>query len=347
MLTQKQIKEIKEHLDKAQNPLFFFDNDVDGLCAFLLLRRYIGRGRGVAVKSYPDLAKSYFRKVRELNADYIFILDKPVVSKEFWEEVDKINIPVVWIDHHALDNQEVPKFVNYYNPIYNKDKASEPTTYLCYQISKREEDMWLALVGCIADKFIPEFYEEFGKKYPELYLETEEAFDIYYKSQIGKIIQIFAFALMDRITNVINMLRFLIKAKSPNEVLEERSDNHTMHKRFKEINSKYQKILERAKQVGEKADDLLFFKFGGDLSISSDLSNELSYRFPGKIIVVAYTTESKANISARGESVRGVILKAIQGFENATGGGHENAVGATVKIEDLDKFRENMEMLVK
>ena len=30
MLTKKQVGEIKEHLDKAQNPLFFFDNDLDG-----------------------------------------------------------------------------------------------------------------------------------------------------------------------------------------------------------------------------------------------------------------------------------------------------------------------------
>ena len=49
MLTNKQIEEIKEHLEKAQNPLFFYDNDADGLCSFLLLRRYLGRGKGVGV----------------------------------------------------------------------------------------------------------------------------------------------------------------------------------------------------------------------------------------------------------------------------------------------------------
>ena len=46
MLTKKQIKEIKEHLDKAQNPIFFFDNDPDGLCSFLLLQRYCEKGKG-------------------------------------------------------------------------------------------------------------------------------------------------------------------------------------------------------------------------------------------------------------------------------------------------------------
>mgnify|MGYP001604119763 FL=1 len=101
MLTDKQVKEIREHLEKAQNPVFFFDNDPDGLCSFLLLQRFIGRGKGVPIRSFPEMTKEYFRKVTELNADYIFILDKPNISKDFFKEVEQVNIPVVWIDHHV------------------------------------------------------------------------------------------------------------------------------------------------------------------------------------------------------------------------------------------------------
>lgn len=345
MLTKKQIKEIKEHLEKAQNPLFFFDNDADGLCSFLLLRKYLGRGKGVCVKSYPDLTKNYFKKVKELNADYIFILDKPVVSEGFWEEVEKVNIPCVWIDHHD-NKQDIPKFISYYNPLFNRSKKNEPVAYLCYQISQKKEDLWVAVVGCIGDKFIPDFYKDFEKKYPDLMIKSENPFEISYRSQVGKIGIIFNFALMDRTTNVVNMLRFLIKAKSPYEVLEEGSKNYSMHQRFNQINTKYQKLLKRAIEFEKKSEKMLFFKFGGDLSISSDLSNELAYLFPKKIIVTAYVTESKANISMRGQHVRGLVLKAIEGLENATGGGHENAVGAKVMIKDLEKFKEKLEKLI-
>ena len=127
MLTKKQIKEIKEHLEKAQNPIFFFDNDPDGLCAFLLLQRFIERGKGVAVRSYPEMDARYFKKIEELNADYIFILDKPVVSQDFFEEARKVNIPIVWIDHHEVQGK-VPGFVNYYNVMLNKPKTNEPVT---------------------------------------------------------------------------------------------------------------------------------------------------------------------------------------------------------------------------
>ena len=116
MLSPKQISEIKEFLDKTQNPLFFFDNDPDGLCSFLLLRRFIGRGKGYPIKSAP-LNEDYIRKVEELTPDSIFILDVPLVSAEFFQEVEKKNIPIVWIDHHRTEGNHIPSFVNYFNPV--------------------------------------------------------------------------------------------------------------------------------------------------------------------------------------------------------------------------------------
>ena len=83
MLTQEQLNQIRENLEASQNPLFFFDNDVDGLMSFLILRRAIGRGKGVAIKSFPDLKEQYVKKVEELNPDAVFILDKAELSKEF------------------------------------------------------------------------------------------------------------------------------------------------------------------------------------------------------------------------------------------------------------------------
>jgi len=118
-----------------------------------------------------------------------------------------------------------------------------------------------------------------------------------------------------------------------------------MHKRFEQIESKYQMLIHRAEKFAGKG-KVLFFKYGGSLSISSDLSNFLSYRFPDKIVIVIYVTGIKANISVRGKNIREKVLKALENLEGATGGGHEDAVGAQVRIEDVEKFRERMEKLV-
>ena len=346
MLTKKQVKEIKEHLERAQNPVFLFDNDQDGLCSFLLLQRWLGRGKGVPIKSFPGLNADYFRKIHELKADYIFILDKPIVSGEFFSEVEKHNIPVVWIDHHLIEKALVPSFVNYYNPLFNKKKSNEPVTALCYQVTKRKEDMWIAVIGCISDRFIPKFYGKFEKEYPELTTRGRRIFDLFYKSQIGRIARIFSAGLKDTTTNVVNMLRFLMKAKSPYDVLEENSKNYSMHHRFNQIDATYQKFLLKALSLGKKSDKLLFFQYGGDLSISSELANEINYMFPEKLAVVVYTKDARANISMRGKKAREIFLEAIKGLEGATGGGHEFAVGGRIKTSDIEKFKENLERII-
>jgi len=345
MLTSKQVLEIKEHLNKAQNPLFFFDNDQDGLCSFLLLQRYIGRGKGVPIRSFPNLDVSYFKRVVELNADYIFILDKPLVSGEFLKEVEQVNIPVVWIDHHEIQ-EEIPKFVNYYNPLLNREKSEEPVTALCYQVTQRKEDLWLAVIGCVYDRFFPDFYSDFKKNYPDLAGNYKKAWDVYYGPGLGKIARILGAGLKDKTSDVINMLRFLMKIKSPYEILEENSKNYSVYKRFKEIDKKYNKLLEKA-IYSASSEKIIFFKYSGDLSISSDLSNGLMYKFPEKIIVVGYVSGDKINVSVRGKKIKEIISKIIEDLEDATGGGHEDAVGLRIKKDDWEIFKKRVEELVE
>jgi single-stranded DNA-specific DHH superfamily exonuclease len=119
-----------------------------------------------------------------------------------------------------------------------------------------------------------------------------------------------------------------------------------MHLRFKQVYKKYEKLIEKAKSLADE-DKILFFQYGGELSISADLSNELNYLFPKKIIVVIKITGMKANISMRGEKIRKIFLDSIKDIEGAKGGGHENAIGGQIHAEDIEKFRENLERLIK
>ncbi len=345
MLTPKQIDEIKEHLEKAQNPLFFFDNDNDGLCSFLLLRRFINRGKGVAVKG-NCLNLNGYRRIDELKPDYVFILDVPVVDKKFFDKLKQDSLPVVWIDHHNVgkfDNEEI----NYYNP-YHNDKTNEPVSYLCYKITNRKQDDWIAVIGCISDFYVPDFYSEFEKKYPELGKKNiKSPFGLLYDSEIGKIARILDFSLKDKTSNVVKMLKFMMKIQGPMDVLEENFNTKQILKRYNEINLRYQKLIGKAREnVGEK---MIYFQYGGDLSLSANLANQLVYEFPKKIVVVVYLKGNLANASIRGSfvDVREITLKAIKGLESATGGGHEHATGARMNIDDLKVFKKRFEELVE
>jgi single-stranded DNA-specific DHH superfamily exonuclease len=348
MLEKKELEEIKEHLEKAQNPIFYYDNDADGLCAFLLLRRFLGRGYGVAVKSYPYLDERYAQKAEQLKADYIFVLDKPLISKEFLEAIDRMQLPLIWIDHHDVMNaefwKEFEKFNNFeiFNPMLSRKKSSEPVSYLAYKITGRKDDLWIALMGCIADHYMPDFAKEFAEKYPEFWNKSvKEPFDVYYKSEIGKIAVALNFGLKDSVTNVVAMQNFFISCKTPADVFLEGEKNKAFRQKYAEIKKKYGVLLEEAKEnVKEK---IIFFSYSGDLSISSDLANELSYLYPGKYVAVGYKKGPIVNISMRGKNVRMILDKILKDFGNATGGGHMDAVGAKIRTEDFERFKERFE----
>jgi single-stranded DNA-specific DHH superfamily exonuclease len=339
MLSHEQIDEIRTTIEKSQNPLFFFDNDLDGLASFMLFLRHLGRGKGVAAKSYPDLNIAYARKIDEFKPDLIVILDKPLVSDEFFNYAKLHNIPVMWIDHHPL-SQKI-EGIAYYNPIYGKPSTNEPVSYWIWRILKRrKEDMWLAMIGTISDWFVPDCYEEFSSQYSDLTENKKLASQLLYETRFGLLVKILNFGLKDRTTNVLNMIRALQGARTPYEVFDDKKFEQT-RRRYNQINRKYEKFVEKAKESA--SGKLLFFQYGGDLSLSGEISNELQYFFPDKVIIVAYIKGDKANVSLRGRiNVRDMAAKAMEGIQG-TSGGHANASGASMRVEDLPKFKKNME----
>ncbi|MEM2932698.1 MAG: DHHA1 domain-containing protein [Candidatus Pacearchaeota archaeon] len=348
----KKIEEIREILEKYNNPIYFFDNDVDGLAAFLLLRKWSGKGKAVAIKSFPELNPSYARKISELHGDCVFILDKPRVSNEFLEKAKEQNVRVVWIDHH-LDNpgfKEKKDDWIFFNPTL-EFSINRPVTYWAYKIiGGQKQYQWLLALGCLADWYLPQEISELYKSYENLFEikpeKSEKVGKILYETTFGKIILMLNFGLKDTTTNILKLTKFLTEINSPQAILEESNKNKTMHKKFKQIYKRYQNLLEKAKKFAKQ--DLLWFQYGGSLSISAELSNALIYLYPEKLVVVAYIKDEKARISVRSSTnIREIVLKALEGLEGASGGGHEMALGANVRVEDLPSFRERLEKLWK
>jgi len=344
MLSEIQLQEIKERLENSQNPLFFFDNDVDGLCAFLILRKAIGRGKGVAIKSFPDLKKQYLRKVEELNPDIIFILDKAELSEEFVEPVEKKSIPIIWIDHHSTKTSK--KIINK-TSYYNSLPSAEPTTYIAQKIFNRQEDLWLAVIGCIGDVYTPDFAENFAEQNPELLLKNISAFDALHSTEIGKLVRMLNFGLMDTTTNVVSLIKYLFKANSPYDILEENHYTKQLHKRYSQLNTFYNKQIEKAETICDKKSPLLFFSYSGETSMSSEIANRLYFNHRDKLIVVVFKRQEKANISIRGKNALKITEQAIANIKEATGGGHEEATGAMVPIDDFKKFKKNILQLMQ
>jgi oligoribonuclease NrnB/cAMP/cGMP phosphodiesterase (DHH superfamily) len=259
-----------------------------------------------------------------------------------------LNIPIVWIDHHEVPIEKYAyKNLFYYNPIHGKKKSAESTTHLCYSVTKREEDYWIALIGCIADHYLPDDFTKFSDLYPEMWGKNIiEPFQALYTTGVGRIARALSFGLKDSISHVVQLQNMFIASKDPHDIEKELEGKSAFALKYKEILEKYNSLLDDAKKSYDGS-NLLFFNYGGNMSISSDLSNQLSYLFAGKYICVSYTLGPYTNVSFRGEGVSKILEKIILEFQDARGGGHANAVGVRIRTEDIDRFKQRILEIVK
>ncbi len=336
MLTESQISDIINFLEKAKRPLFFFDDDHDGLASFLLIYKKYQKGYGIPVKSSPLVDDIYIRKTQEYKPDFVFVLDRPVLSQD---AIDKISVPVIWIDHHEPLQRDN---VYYFNSMVNDKHDSRPTSYWVYKVANEKKDLWIALIGIIGDYYIPEFVEDF--EYKELFDGKKEIQEILFESRFGKLIKIFSFSLKGKTSDVKKNISILSKIESPFEILNQESPRGKyILKRFEGINKEYEKLLKKALS-SVKDDEIYVFKYPSTkMSFTGELSNELLYRLDKKILIIGREIKDEIRLSIRSKKVKilPILKKSLESIRGY-GGGHDFAVGANIKKDDFYRFLDNI-----
>ncbi len=336
MIPQEELDTLKLYLEKSEKPLFLFDDDNDGLCSYILFKQFTGKGIGIPIKIHPALDVNMLNKVEEHKPDFIFVLDKPLITQEF---VDKANIPVIWLDHHPLIKLNN---VEYFNPKkYNKDEVSS-TTYWAYKAVKGK--LWIAIIGAVSDWTIPDYFQEFKLKYNDLTNNQTNPPALLYDSKLGKLCKILSFCLKGRTSEVNRRIKAFLNVEEPYDILEQKTkEGKYLYKESEKIGKQYNQILLKALKTKIQNNLFVFLYNSEDLSLTSDLSNELLYKNPGKIILVGRKKGNEVRISIRSDTIE--INKIVEkALENVTGygGGHKYAVGANINVNDFEKFVENI-----
>lgn len=330
-LTKKEIKEIRDALDNAARPIFFFDDDPDGVFSFVQLYRYVGDGKGIIVKTAAELSPMFARKVEEYQPDLVVILDVPVVGQDFF---DQISQKIIWLDHHPVIER---KGVDYYNPRVHDDKDNRPTSYWAYQIAKK--DLWMGMAGSVADWHVPDFKEEFVKQYSDLFDKRVKKPDTaMFDTKIGLLGRMTAYNLKKDARDAMRSVKTLTRIEDPHEILDQTTPRGKyIYKKYKKHDQVYQKLMD---QVEVTDDPILLFVYpDNQTSFTSELSNELLHKYPDKFIFVGREKNGVVKLSIRSQKDKVLpklekALKAVPGH----GGGHDYACGAAVKSEDLKKF---------
>ncbi len=324
---------LRDEIATCKRPLIFFHDDPDGLASFLLIERAIGEGRGVVVKAHPQLTTMFLNKVVECAPDKVFVLDIALVDQEF---IDNCPVPVVWVDHH---DPVIRDKVKYFNPLKSGNKAS-PVAELCYQAVQK--DMWIAAIGAIGDWHMPHFEKEMREKHPELLPDkvktVEEAL---FDSPLTPLVKLFSFVLKGPTGDVNRNIRVLTKIAGPKEIFEQDTPRgKLLWRAFERINEVYDTMLQRAFTKVNPNEPIVVYTYVDDqLSLTKDLANELLHR-SGKVVVLGRERMGEVRCSLRAPSninLKKALESALDGV-NGYGGGHEQACGAAIKIEDWKRF---------
>ncbi|MBI4454191.1 DHH family phosphoesterase [Candidatus Woesearchaeota archaeon] len=403
---------IKKELDNCSRPLFFFDDDPDGLSSFLLLYRYKQAGKGIVVKTYPVLDEKFLNSVKDYEPDKIFIVDIPKISENF---LKKLSMPVIYIDHHDICQIKQDNLI-YFNPHVYDEKDERCVSYWCYKIiniieddnrtkinsinitetnisrtniteknisktnitetnipktdiiekdisktntaeitepkkiDKDEnitepptKDIWIAMVGCVGDWLLPDFKSEFTRQYPKLLSQkVNKPEKALFGSKIGQLTRVFSFILKGQHKEVMSSIKVLTRIEHPDEIMKKTtSQGRFIYKQFEKINQLYQELLKAVKKENIHENILTFFYTEKQWSFTSDLSNELLYKYPDKVIIVCRekSGEFKCSIRSNKHKLPDKIKKALIGLEGY-GGGHDYACGTCVKDKDFNVFLE-------
>ncbi|MBI4159100.1 hypothetical protein HY500_02475 [Candidatus Woesearchaeota archaeon] len=340
------LREIREIIEKSQNPLVFFDDDPDGLCSYLLLEKKYKKFKGVILKNSPVLDERYILKVRQYCPDLILVLDKPMISDEFIKEA---HVPIIWIDHHSPENFHGG--VDYFNPRLRDDKDNRPVSYWCYKITN--DNLWIAMVGIVGDWHLS-CYTQFKKKYKDLVPSKiiKNPPEVMFDTDFGKIVKVFSFILKGRAGDVYEYISLLLNIRTPYEILSQKSEAGKMlYEKFDKVNKVYKTFLEKA-ILESREDKLVVFTYSHKkYSFSSELSNELIYRYPDKVILVGREQNEEVKGSLRSSESSGIELpsilsKSLEGLEGQ-GGGHTFACGFHVKKQDFIKFKNRIQKSIR
>lgn len=352
MITKKELKMLCEELLSSAKPLIFFDDDPDGTASYILfykfLKGYVDDVRGIIVKSGPELEDEMFvRNVHEYDPDKVFVLDKPILNQDF---VDQLHKPVVWLDHHPLLER---RGVRYYNPLKHKSKKyvpdNRPTSYWAYEAVKNENDMWIAMVGCTSDWFIPDFYKKFSEKYPELLpkdLKIKNPGTVLYETKLGLLCKIIGFNLKYSSKDAMTAVKILSRITDPLDIIDQRTpEGKYLYKKYLHINEVYERVKSWVKITPER---LVLCEYENMQAFSKELSNDLMYAYPEKFILIARKKNDRYICSLRAEkfNVREIQERALVGIDGY-GGGHEHACGGAVKEHDWQRFLENLRRELK
>lgn len=337
--------------------LLFHDRDTDGITSAVILSKLIEHKRGRQFDSYffpgiedHTLSSDLFEKIKSIKPNKIIFTDlsaddNPVLVKKLEQFAE-----IVIIDHHKLNNNVTSEKTILLKPQLLCEPGTDASQYcsakLALDLSARlmpvNELEWIAAVGTILDittkswlPFLEHVYKKLGIPFPKN--------DDFFHSQLGDVGSVMDAAICYDVKNTPLCFEVLSKAKLPADVI-----NSQLKKFQKEVEDEINSFIARFESDAEYFPELelYVYKINPRFKIKSSITTILGLKYPSKTVIVISEEDGFVKVSARrGDGavpVNTLMQEGVQGFSQASGGGHVKASGAFMLKKDFPVFRERV-----
>ncbi len=341
---------IVKSFSRADRIALCHDLDADGLSsaavAFNAIKLLRGKGpdlvitqRFKTVQLLPESVELLKRKKIQKLIVVDFALDQKPESIAQAKKAMGPKGQIIVIDHHKKYGAKQPENVFILKP--QDFSKIEPSRYPCaklsYDLFSRHvglsKSSWLACVGLIGDNQI--------KKWKPFVKSEARRHKTGIKELLGVMEIISAVEVLSP-RKLASLLRLLIKAKGPRQVLKSKFAKYAklldgqVKKLYRQFNSEKEIHPEQS---------LVWFAFKSRHNIKSAVINRVSNRlYPDKtVIFVQDRGDGYISFSARNQSFKvktnELLERAVKGFENAGAGGHVPASAGRIMKKDLPAFK--------
>lgn len=340
--SEKRFYEWISRLDDKDKIALISHNDLDGVASAKVVNEVVDSDF-LKLVNYEELKDDLIVSLKRKGIKKLILTDLTMDDAKFAERMSK-EFEILWIDHHKIIQDFNSEKIVYMNPGGNNTYCA---AYICYYLFSKIQNIgsydWLVACACLSDFTIyknREWMQGVFRKYGD-------------KSEIKSM------SLEDGpIQNLKRTLEFAIIYFKTEGALEKVlhaigegfGNIGDLENRAAEVEREVESVVQRFEKEAKEINGRLIFEFEPRFGIGQITSNTVSVRYPNKtIITLRPIDEKRVAISMRrqdsGEDMEKLMKSALQGLEDAGGGGHIPAAGGHFLRKDLEKFKERLKQL--
>ncbi|MFA5406462.1 MAG: DHH family phosphoesterase [Candidatus Nanoarchaeia archaeon] len=336
------LKQVEKWVNNSTIVDIICHTDSDGLTAAAQLVNYLKKhnvGYNIILGSPERLRHANFW--RKIKNDLVFFVDIPADHEK--EELIKLSnkANIVIIDHHTIMNDMNSDSIIHFHREGLGEKRYYPASKMVYDLLGGID--WMACIGVIGDyggkpwkEFINKTHEKFN--FPKC--ADENCFDSPF-TKYDHLINSARMIYGDK--GCIKAVNILINSKDWDEFKEKSTVLEEWDKIIDDYINFVKSDYEYNKKYYKEAELLIYDLISPKYKIGSALATIVSSDTPNKTVVIIIHKENVINVNLRRQDSKydlsHLAKQCVKGL-NASGGGHREAAGASLKKKNLDEFKE-------